>query len=321
MQRWKAVYVSVPKAACTSLKWLVADLQGESQEHFARSLSREVSRAMCIHRREMWQHTPMLHKLSPDELAEISPDDGWFVYTVVRHPSARLFSGWQSKFLLREPRWVHDFGDAPWFPRTPASTSDVVEDFGAFVRELDSRRDHPIMRDRHFMPQVELVRADRVPYDRVYGTREIPRLLEDLEAHLRRQGWDGQLRLRRSNETPLAPVEALFPPDVTVAIERLYGKDFAAFGYGDVRPDGLDPDGAYPERAFAEIERLVERGERIGDLALRAQELRRDKRELTRRLTRRRRAKPAAGPNPAKLGDGASAKLKRAVRRVQRRIS
>jgi hypothetical protein len=321
MRRWKAVYVSVPKAACTSLKWLVADLQGESEAHFARSLSREVSRTMCIHRREMWQHTPMLNELSPDQLEEISAENGWFVYTVVRHPSARLFSGWQSKLLLREPRWVHDFGDAPWFPRTPSSTADVVEDFGAFVRELASRRDHPILRDRHFMPQVELIRADRVPYDRVYGTREIAQLLQDLEAHLRGQGWDGHLRLRRSNETPLAPVEPLFPPDVRAAIERIYAKDFEAFGYDDVLPESLDPDGAYPERAFAEIERLIERGERIGDLALRAQELRRDKRELKRKLAKRRGVQPPPAPKPAKAGDGPGARLKRAVRRVQRRIA
>jgi hypothetical protein len=29
MPAYKAVYVSVPKAACTSLKWLVAGVQGE----------------------------------------------------------------------------------------------------------------------------------------------------------------------------------------------------------------------------------------------------------------------------------------------------
>ena len=35
--------------------------------------------------------------------AAISPENGWFVFTVVRHPAARLFSAWQSKLLLREP--------------------------------------------------------------------------------------------------------------------------------------------------------------------------------------------------------------------------
>jgi hypothetical protein len=314
MPRYKAVYVSVPKAACTSLKWLVADVQGESAEHFARSLSREVSRAMCIHRRSMWQRTPMLPELSDEELAEISPGNGWFVFTVVRHPSARLFSGWQSKFLLREPRWEHDLGDASWFPRVPTSTQDVVEDFARFVLSIEADRDGVVLRDRHFRPQVDLITADRVPYSRVYGTRDIPQLLTDFDAHLRAQGWEGTLQLRRSNETPLAPVAALFTPEVTEAIQRLYGRDFEAFGYSDVLPDGLDPDGTYPDRAFAEIERLIERSERIGDLAMRAQALR----EAQSDAKRQRRAQKSI----ATLGPAAapSSPLRRAVRRVQRKL-
>ena len=63
MTRWRAVYVSVNKAACTSMKWLVADIQGERPEQFHVSLSREVGRAMTIHKRSLWERTPMLHRL------------------------------------------------------------------------------------------------------------------------------------------------------------------------------------------------------------------------------------------------------------------
>src|SRR5918998_6925611 len=87
LRRYKAVYVSVNKAACTSLKWLIADLQGENRQRFYRSLSREVSRTMTIHRRSLWQHTPMAAKLPAHELAEISPENGWFIFAVVRHPT------------------------------------------------------------------------------------------------------------------------------------------------------------------------------------------------------------------------------------------
>src|SRR5215213_10186626 len=151
------VYVSVPKAACTSLKWLVAELQGEDPERFHRSLSREVGRAMTIHRRDLWRHTPMLHELPDDELAAISPDDGWFVFAVVRHPSARVWAAWQSKFLLREPRWIDEFAGAPWLPRVPESTQDVIEDFGRFVASIARDPNQAVMRDRHFMTQTELV--------------------------------------------------------------------------------------------------------------------------------------------------------------------
>jgi hypothetical protein len=310
LPRWKVVYVSVPKAACTSMKWLVAELQGEDGERFARSLSREVSRAMCIHRRDMWQRTPMLHELSGEELARIAPANGWFVFAVVRHPSARLFSAWQSKFLLREPYWAQELGGASWFPRVPACTEEVVEDFGRFVRALEHERDERVAGNRHFLPQFDLVRPDLVAYTRIYATREIPELLEELEAHLRRQGWEGALKPRRANETPLEPVAALFDGEVAAAVRRLYGRDLEAFGYEDVVPDVLEPSGQYPDRAFAEIQRLVERSERIGDLALRAQALRRARKETRRRRARQPRPSPVPPASP----------LRRAVRRVQRKL-
>src|SRR5688572_1217389 len=153
MPRWKAVYVSVNKAACTSLKWLVADLQGENRQRFHRSLSREISRTMTIHRRSLWQHTPMAAKLPAHELAEISPDNGWFIFAVVRHPTARLFSAWQSKLLLREPWWEENFGSEPWFPRVPANSDELVEDWLTFARAAADDPEQRIMRNRHFGPQ------------------------------------------------------------------------------------------------------------------------------------------------------------------------
>ena len=51
------------------------------------------------------------------------------------------------------------------------------------------------------------------------------------------------------------------------ALERLYGDDYRHLGYESVEPPRLDPAGTYPDGAFDEIARLVERHERIGDLA------------------------------------------------------
>ena len=58
LPRWKVVYVSVPKAACTSIKWMIAHVQEEDPEHFYTSLSREIARPTTIHRRRLWRHTP-----------------------------------------------------------------------------------------------------------------------------------------------------------------------------------------------------------------------------------------------------------------------
>ena len=273
LPRWKVVYVSVPKAACTSIKWLIAELQDENPARFHAALTREVARAMTIHRRRSWQHTPMLHKLADEELAAIEPEQGWFVFAVIRHPTARLWSAWQSKFLLREAKYVERFCDAPWLARLPRTTQDVVEDFQRFVRSIADDPEQSVMRDRHFLPQSRLLTPDRTPYTKIYETREIPQLLRDLDAHVRDQGWRRPLELAASNETPLRPLAAMFTQDVTAAIRDVYGEDFERFSYDRVEPDGLDPAGGYDESALRAVVRLAERAERIGDLALRGQRL------------------------------------------------
>src|SRR3954454_882313 len=246
MPAYKAVYVSVPKAACTSLKWLVAGIQGEDPERFHRSVSREVARSLCIHRRGMWQHTPIVPALSDEQLAEI--DGSWLVFAVVRHPAARLWSAWQSKFLLREPRWLDEYGANDWIPRVPETTGDVLEDFAPFVPATPPDRAQPIMRNRHFMPQRDLLAPDRTPYTRIYETGEIPQLLDDLAAHLRAHGWEGgPLELARPNEPPPAPLAAAFPPPVLAALEDVYRADFETFGYAPGMPPKTEPAPAYDD--------------------------------------------------------------------------
>jgi hypothetical protein len=272
MPDYKTAYVAVSKAACTSLKWLVAGVQGEQPEQF-RAVSRMVTRDLGIHLRRGWRRTPTLHSLSDAELAAVSPDDGWFVFTVVRHPSARMFSAWQSKLLLREPRWVLKHAHEDWFPRVPAGTEDIAEDFRRFVLAMAADPAHRVMRDRHFMPQWREAALDRMPYSRVYRTSEIPVLMEDLERHLRAHGYAGELRLKSSNETPLKPIAAMFPPDVAEALRTLYADDFAGLDFGDAVPAKLQPGDRFPDAAIAEVARLIERHERIGDLAEKAMEL------------------------------------------------
>jgi hypothetical protein len=298
LPRWKTVYVSVPKAACTSLKWLVADLQGEDPEHFYKSASRETGRAMTVHVRGRWQLTPRLHDLDDEALAEIRPDNGWFVFGVVRQPAARLWSGWQSKFLLREPRFQDLYPDGPW-PRLPQSTADVVEDFQDFVRAL-TRPEGPasVEKDRHFQSQVRLLVPERTDYTRIYRTDEIGGLMADLEAHLKPLGLEAMPALRRSNETPLPMPAAAFSQEIVDLVAGHYAADLEQFGYV-ATPTGL-VDG-YSGDQLAEVGRLVERGERIGDLYQinkmcreNSRLARMEVRELKRQLADARRVQPTA---------------------------
>ena len=320
MRRWKTVYVSVPKAACTSLKWLVADLQEEDPEHFYETASAETSRTMTIHHRSRWQRTPMLHELDDEELAEITPENGWFVFAVVRHPAARFWSGWQSKLLLQEPYFYKRYPEGAW-PRLPASTSDVVEDFPTFVRSLAADPAAPIFHDRHFRSQTRLLKTDRVPYSRVYQTAQFGELMRDLEAHLKPLGLEQMPALRRSNETPLAPVEQLFTAEVVDTLQKHYAADFEQFGYPDVVPSGLAASGEYSAAELAEVGRLAERAERIGDLYRLLLESQSRQRATIRALRTRLRARPLAVPVRRSTLQRVRGRAGRMVRRARSGVS
>jgi Sulfotransferase family len=318
LPRWKVAYVSVPKAACTSIKWLIAELQGEDPARFHAALTREVIRATTIHRRWRWQHTPMLHALPDDQLAAVSPEAGWFVFAVTRHPTERFWSAWQSKFLLREPRWPERFSEEPWFPRIPRATEEVAEDFERFALAMAENPHQEVMRDRHFQPQTWLLTPERTPYSRIYDTREIAELLDDFASHMRGQGWDGSLSLAPSNETPLRPLASMFSPAVVAAVAELYREDFERFGYKNVVPDSLDAATEYTPGAFAEISRLVERAERLGDLALRAQGLSRIRKTQQEQIQQlRRQLDVARGPVfNGRLVRGVRRRMARALNRA-----
>jgi hypothetical protein len=318
--RARVVYVSVPKAACTSFKWLVAELEGEDPARFETSLSREVTRAMTIHDRRLWQHTSTLHELPDDRLADIDPANGWFVFAVTRHPAIRLWSAWQSKFLLREQKFVTRYGDQPWFPRVPASTEDVIEDFRAFVQEMRSDPRQEVMRDRHFKAQASIVGPERTPYTRVYRTNEIPVLLDDLRDHLETVHAEPLPALRSSNETPLRPTADLFTPSLLDDIAAIYPQDYKRLGF-DPHTPGEFAEHKYPDSLLAEVGRLIERSERISDLAHAAQRLQRERNQAQRRLREVReelegtKRSPRAVVESARSARSALAALRRRVRR------
>jgi hypothetical protein len=284
LPRWKLVYVSNPKAACTTIKWMLADLQGIDEQTFHSSLREETTRATTIHQhRQCWgPDTPRLQAVSAQELEGITPENGWFVFSMVRHPGNRLWSAWQSKLLLREPRFHATFAGAPWLPRIPESTDDVVEDWERFIRAVAADPSMPIMRDQHFRSQSTLLGVNTMSYDRLYDTSEFELMAKDIRAHLEAQGWRGELSNRRSNETPLPPVEAAFPPHVVATLATVFGADFRALDYDDPTPPRLRS-GDYSADLLAAVAVIAERGERIGDLSRRALALEQRVRDAERR--------------------------------------
>jgi hypothetical protein len=310
----KLLYVSNTKAACTSLRWMVADLAGEDKHAFYATLNAQQSRLMTIHgHRRRWHHTPQLFQIPAEERAAISRDNGWLIFTVVRDPWSRLFSAWQSKFLVRHAYYLRHYDQEEWFPRVPSRAEDVIEDFHAFVFAAPWLT-HPLLsQDVHFKPQVSSVRPQGINYSKIYDLTEMPTLVEDIHRHLTQLGKDRELYLPRANETPLTLIPQLFEDGVAEEIEKLYQPDLEAFGdrwsIANVRtPKEMWTRDAIRHAAFHTVA-----NERLGDLSKHAKQLERSLRQAERELTQL-----EAGPSRRPARSVAAAVKERATHAVQR---
>jgi hypothetical protein len=288
LERYRVVYVSTPKAACTSLKWVVAGLGGEDPESFARGVSGGTTAAGSIHTRGLWRKVPQLSRLSDEKLGEIDAENGWHVFAVVRHPTSRLWSAWQQKLLMREPHMLRK-GKTPrhLVPGLPKTTRDVVEAFQSFVAGIARGESRDLMANAHFAPQTDVLAPDRVPYTRIYTVAEMPRVMADLDEQVRAHGGGPVKPLPASNETPLKPLRSMFTAEVLATVQEFYAADFRRwFPDGDLVPPGTLDDGEYPPTQLAEIGRLVDRHARIGQLATEAERLQKENDALRQELER-----------------------------------
>ncbi len=300
---YRVMFMSLNKNACTSLKWMMADLSGEDLSSFTSQLRPFVNDEETVHERANWKVSPHIGQLDPETRAGIRPDNGWFVFAVVRDPRVRLFSAWQNKILLENPA-MRQWRREDWYPRHPITAQSVVEDFAKFVDLFERDPAHRLRAtDAHFRDQAELLVLNAVQYTRIYDISEIRQLREDITAHLRSTGWTGQLYLPNSNNTPLRANAAVFAGGVRERIERMYAADFELFGD---RWDFSRTESAaeWSDAELAEAEMHAGYGRRIGEVRdigislrkkLEGERARADElEERVRRLRRRLRAANAA---------------------------
>lgn len=289
LPQWKLAYVSVPKNACTSLKWLIAELGGEDVDALRRGgLNFSPSLEGKIHNRERWQVVPTLDSVDQALWEQIKHGDDWMVFGVLRDPRLRLFSAWQDKYLLRNPGYWREWAESE--RPLPTSFEQVAADFAEFCSAMAADRRHPARRDGHFRSQTRALRTDVVPYRRLYDMTELGELMTDLNEHLAGLGHPGDLVLARSNSSPFKPCGALFENGVREDIEKIYAADFDRFGdRWDFRAVEERPV-SWTAETFAHAHSLVDVHERLTEVIREARRQRRrvaKVRQETARLRRR----------------------------------
>jgi len=227
-ERFKLFYVASPKAACTSIKWWFADLEGCADAVRACTDGDETDPDLMIHD-TLHRVAPRVAGYAPEALAEVLASGDYFRFSAVRNPYKRLFSAWQSKLLLREPMQIGAYLGCDFLHRPIRGPEDVAAAFEGFLEHL-AAREAPHFWDIHWMPQVAVLRPDLIDYAMLAPIENVGPLRQALAQRLGGKHPD-PFSGRRTNES-LIPYLPEFVSDRSAELIRsLYAEDFEAFQY------------------------------------------------------------------------------------------
>jgi hypothetical protein len=258
----RVLYLPIPKAGWTTVLWLLSELAGIPAETFEHSTLPGVSPALTVHDMSLWGAGRRLADYEGEERERILTEDGWLRFSLVRDPAPRLWSAWQSKLLLREPRFLSDYGEEPWFPQIPSSPEDVVEEFRRFVAAVEAGE----AVDVHWAVQQELI--EQLPLGHVGRLESLDETLALLRSHVPEAIWPSETR--HENRTPLRMPVGAFADKTAEALNRHYSRDFRAYGYEPVKPaSGKDALTDWVEQVaplVPLVQETIDRHMRIGQL-------------------------------------------------------
>jgi hypothetical protein len=255
----RILFVPIPKSGCTSVKWHLAGLAGLSADRFAGSRARDVTKSLAIHDMTLWDDQFRWSSLTPEAQQAILADDDWLRLAVVRDPASRLWSAWQSKLLLAEPRFVRRFAGESWFPHDLSSVDRVLAQFRTFVKVL-STADPPD--DSHWGPQHPMVSGFNLNF---IGRAERPDLTW---ARLGDQvpGSVPPDDLPRENRSLLPYSPAVYDAGSAAVLNSVFSEDIEQFGYSRLTVAGNPGWRKRAAGVLPMLDELRHRHVRIGEL-------------------------------------------------------
>ncbi|MDD2774367.1 MAG: glycoside hydrolase family 99-like domain-containing protein [Gallionella sp.] len=233
-ERYKLLYVSTPKVACTSLKWWFAALEGHTQALRGTTDSAETDPDLVIHD-TFYKVAPDVTGLMPEALSEVLTSDSYFRFAVVRNPYKRIFSAWQSKLLLREPLQISPYLKCNFFHRPIECSDDIAAAFEDFLEHLVIN-EAPSYWDVHWTPQATLLRPDLINYSKLVKIENAKELSQALAIRLGGYIPD-PFANRRTNESLIPYLPEFVTERSSDLIRTLYAEDFETFGYSKQVPD------------------------------------------------------------------------------------
>ncbi|MGA1331716.1 MAG: sulfotransferase family 2 domain-containing protein [Ilumatobacteraceae bacterium] len=223
----KVMYLPTPKAACTTIKLMLATAEGTHRPEVADRLAvMHVSRAQTIHHPEVHGLT-RLADLSAREQAAVLTSPDWLRVASLRDPVARAYSAWENRIFMRAHRrtkviieLAHDV--------VVDGRVDLAASFAHFARVLGEHGD-TFMTDHHFQPQALLVHPETVNYTRLVRVDQ-PGEIDGLARVLSERSGK-QVTATRLNEGLGVKVDRVCDAHTANRLMATYATDYDTFGF------------------------------------------------------------------------------------------
>jgi hypothetical protein len=154
--RIKVMYVPTPKVAYSSLKLLIAQIEGSYNEAATREIiTPNISQEQTIHNYRV-HGLKRMRELSPEKQWEVIQSPDWLRIAALRDPLKRTYSSWENRVFLRAPGTPQQILDVCSDVLIDGRV-DVAATFAKFARAISADRDAFALVDDHFRPQFNVV--------------------------------------------------------------------------------------------------------------------------------------------------------------------
>jgi hypothetical protein len=222
----KYVYLEVPKAACTRLKYIIHTLEQLRPVPVTFDRLPETRLFMFIHDRERFE-MPSLADFPEDEITRILAEDEYFKFTFVRNPYSRLVSAWMNKLYFIEPgleNLYHAIKNN--FPDCVDGRYITFEGFVKYINEFENIRTC----NPHYRLQSDLIMANAIEYDMVAKVEKFDEGIKQLETRIGVSNLDNS-KSGSSNESYGEDWRSHYTPELADIVYKLYKNDFEQFEY------------------------------------------------------------------------------------------
>lgn len=208
------VYVSVPKAACSTLKLTLQRMEVDDPGYQPKQ----------VHDRK---NSPLagIYDLGEDGMEALLASDSVLVFSFVRNPYTRLLSAYLDKIARLSPGRRDRLAGLGLDPELPPNALS----FPSFVQRVAEQRDYDM--DPHWRPQTRQLMLERISYDFIGRVETFDEDLERLDKLLSGRVSACYTPRARHATNAQALLRQHYDRQTKRLVRQRYASDFEALGY------------------------------------------------------------------------------------------